>query len=73
MIALGVFFLVLACYGAFATYRTLKYKELYWGYLNVWYRRDKGYSKTVCNVVGILSIPVDLLLFYVSFILLFPK
>ncbi len=73
MIALGLVFLVLACYGAFATYRTLRYKELYWGYPNLWYRRKQGYSKTVCNVVGIISIPLDLILFYFAFVFPFPK
>lgn len=70
---IGYLFLILSLYGALSTYRVLRYKELYWYYPFLKYRKEKGYSKVICNMVGILSIPVILFFIYIAFIALFPK
>jgi hypothetical protein len=67
----GFAFLILALYGTFSTYRVLRYKELYWDYPFIRYRRKEGCSKIVCIVVGTLSIPVILLFFYLAFKILY--
>jgi len=67
---LGCFFLLLSLYGFYATYRILRYKELYWAYPNLRYRRKEGYSKTTCYIVGIPSIPITIFEFFLAIKLL---
>lgn len=73
MKVVGILFFLLGLYGVFSTYRVLRYKELYWYYPLLRYRKEGGYSKIICNLVGIFSIPVILLFFYIAFICLFPN
>jgi hypothetical protein len=61
---IGVLFLTLSIYGVFAAYRVIKYKELYWMYPNVRYRKKGGYSNTACYLAGIGSIPAILITLY---------
>ncbi len=68
----GIFFLLFTIFGTFATYRVLIHRELYWAYPNLWYRREKGYSGKICNLVGIISIPFVLFGYYLSFVCLLP-
>ncbi len=66
----GTFFLILGIYGVFSTYRILKYQELYWAYPFI-YQKGRKYSRTICNFVGIISIPFEVLILYLAIRLLF--
>ena len=70
---IGLLYLFLACYGAFSTYRVLRFNELWWYYPNLRYRKSGGFSSFICKVIGVICIPIVLFLFYLSFIVLFGK
>ncbi|MBI5674456.1 MAG: hypothetical protein HZC48_01345 [Nitrospirae bacterium] len=70
---LGVFFFLLASYGSLASYRILRYRELYWAYPLLRYRKEKGYSRFICNLVGIGSIPIILVFYILAMLMFFPK
>jgi hypothetical protein len=69
----GIVFLLLGMYGCFASCRTLKYRKLFWAYPTLWYRRKEGYSKKICYLNSITTIPFALILLYLAFKILFEN
>ncbi len=70
MRGLGYLFAFLALYGFFSSYRILVHKELFWAYPSLYYRRKAGYSQKLCVIVGVFTLPFDILIAFLAYCIL---